>query len=157
MLVRTLNRHDKLNLLHFKENVSISPLRMTFAVFFFPPIDIHYPGKEAPFYSWSTEVFIFKIIVLIGPFQHLWAQESKTIVCCFYWWEFQCVFLKFQSSHSLKKKKPKFPCTVFGHTFCCHTNGLYTQQIRASELGKMKMGLEKEQEGFYWFWNCLKF
>lgn len=109
MLVRTLNRHDKLNLLHFKENVSISPLRMSFAVFFSPPIDIHYPGKEAPFYSWSTEVFIFKIIVLIGPFQHLWAQESKTIVCCFYWWEFQCVFLKFQSSHSLKKKHQNSP------------------------------------------------
>lgn len=30
---RILNRCDKLYLLHFKENVSISPLRMTFAVF----------------------------------------------------------------------------------------------------------------------------
>ena len=50
-----------------------------------------------------------------------------------------------------KKKQPKFSCTVFGHTLCRHTNGLHTQQIRASELGKMKMGPEKEQEGFYWF------
>lgn len=85
-LWRILNRCDKLYLLHFKENVSISPLRMTFAVFylFVFPLEIHYPWKEVPFYSWFTEVFIFKIIVPIGPFHHLRARRSKTIVCCFY-------------------------------------------------------------------------
>lgn len=140
-LWRILNWRDKLYLLHLKENVSISPLRMTFAGFFFFPHRYSLSMKRSSllfltywsfyFYNHCPDWAIPPSLGL-GIYNYCLLLLLMRISLC---------FSEVSEFPFIKKKKKNFSCTVFGHTFCHHTNGLRTQRIHASELGKTKMQL----------------
>ena len=141
-LWRILNWRGKLYLLHLKENVSISPLRMTFAGFFFFPHRYSLSMKRSSFLFliyWSFYFYNHCPDWAIPPSMGLGIYNYCLLLLLM---RISLCFSEVSEFPFIKKKKKKqtnnFSCTVFGHTFCHNTNGFHTQRIHASELGKMK-------------------